>query len=172
MTCRDNAMIMDLCPTELNVPKIREQDGKKLEIVVYAQIFHPHFITRYWLTEYDPVTGDGYGLVDDGDGAYWGYFPLKDMQNHGRDERCKGSLLFSDLPYEVDDYFEPQTLEDLFFENYQFRHSYYDACKFMMTDTQKYKIKQLIEQDRKFDDELNDSGQEDIDIASLLPDFL
>lgn len=56
------------------------QDGKRGRSVVLARFFTPASNMTWYMTEFDPETGDGFGVVV-GQCIEWGYFNLNEMQN-------------------------------------------------------------------------------------------
>ena len=56
------------------------QDGKRGKAVVLARFFTPASNMTWYLTEFDPETGDGFGVVV-GCETEWGYFNVNEMQN-------------------------------------------------------------------------------------------
>lgn len=56
------------------------QDGKSGQSVVLARFFTPASNMTWYMTEFDPATGDGFGVVV-GSATEWGYFNLNEMQN-------------------------------------------------------------------------------------------
>lgn len=56
------------------------QDGKRGQAVVLARFFTPASNMTWYMTEFDPETGDGFGVVV-GCETEWGYFNLNEMQN-------------------------------------------------------------------------------------------
>ena len=56
------------------------QDGKRGQAVVLARFFTPASNMTWYMTEFDPETGDGFGVVV-GQCTEWGYFNLNEMQN-------------------------------------------------------------------------------------------
>lgn len=56
------------------------QDGKRGKAVVLARFFTPASNMTWYMTEFDPETGDGFGVVV-GSATEWGYFNVNEMQN-------------------------------------------------------------------------------------------
>lgn len=56
------------------------QDGKRGQAVVLARFFTPASNMTWYMTEFDPETGDGFGVVV-GSATEWGYFNVNEMQN-------------------------------------------------------------------------------------------
>ena len=56
------------------------QDGKRGKAVVLARFFTPASNMTWYMTEFDPETGDGFGVVV-GCETEWGYFNVNEMQN-------------------------------------------------------------------------------------------
>ena len=75
--------VTDLMPAEIleAVPRLYQTDGiSGADKVIHAAYIIPFRSTWTWyLTEYDPETKDGFGLVL-GDEAEWGYFNLNELQ--------------------------------------------------------------------------------------------
>lgn len=55
------------------------QDGKKGNAVVLARFFTPASNLTWYMTEFDPESGDGFGVVV-GHETEYGYFNLNEMQ--------------------------------------------------------------------------------------------
>lgn len=56
------------------------QDGKRGKAVVLARFFTPASNMTWYMTEFDPETGDGFGVVV-GSATEWGYFNVNEMQD-------------------------------------------------------------------------------------------
>jgi hypothetical protein len=56
------------------------QDGKRGQSVVLARFFTPASNMTWYMTEFDPETGDGFGVVV-GQFTELGYFNVNEMQN-------------------------------------------------------------------------------------------
>jgi len=98
-----------------NVPKLRGQDGLGDNAIAYVKFLSPLNGWRWYATEYDPETGEAYGLIQ-GDEIELGYFAIREVNVgdwNGNDmqslnDNWKGS--FRMPPFERDAHFKPQTL--------------------------------------------------------------
>ncbi|KKM76660.1 hypothetical protein LCGC14_1377840 [marine sediment metagenome] len=99
------------------VPPIGSQDGLCDEAVVYAKVFCPQNGWRWYITEYNPETGEAFGLVQ-GHEVELGTFALdhpsgvdswggEDMQS--QNDNWQGR--YSYPPFERDLHFRPTTIE-------------------------------------------------------------
>ena len=59
------------------VPGLKAQDGKGDDAVPFAKVFCPQNGWRWYITEYDPATGEAFGLVQ-GHEVELGTFALND----------------------------------------------------------------------------------------------
>lgn len=94
------------------VPNLMAQDGKGDDAIAYVKVFSPLNGWRYYITEYDPETGEAFGLVQ-GFETELGNFPLsgdgwggESMQDQNDNFRGK----YPCPPFERDLYFTPTTL--------------------------------------------------------------
>lgn len=85
------------------LPKLRAQDKKGMEAIVYVKFFTPDANWTWYATEYDPNTETFFGLVD-GLERELGYFTLTDLQS------VRGNL---GLPVERDLFFNPIKLSEI-----------------------------------------------------------
>lgn len=85
------------------LPPLYAQDGKGKDAIAYAKFFTPDGSWTWYATEYDPATGEFFGLVD-GLEKELRYFTLADL------ESVRGKL---GLPVERDLYFTPTKLSEL-----------------------------------------------------------
>ena len=88
---------------EKKLPAIYAQDGKGDNAKVYVKFFTPWTNWTWYVTEYDPETGDCFGLVE-GLETELGYFNLKEL------EAIKGPF---GLKIERDILFETTTLGEI-----------------------------------------------------------
>ena len=79
------------------LPRLYEQDGAS-DPIAYVHYFSCLSGWDWWLTEYDPVTGEAFGLVR-GFETEWGYFSVREMERLNRE---KGFEVV-----ERDEHFEP-----------------------------------------------------------------
>lgn len=98
------------------VPPMRSQDGKGDEAVAYAKVFCPQNGWRWYITEYDPATGEAFGLVQ-GHEVELGTFaldnPLGDNGWGGEDMQSQNDNWRGRYPYppfERDLHFKPTTI--------------------------------------------------------------
>ena len=82
------------------LPPLRSQDGKGDEAIVYASYFSIFSQWRWGVLEYDPATGEAFGLVI-GQETELGYFSVPELQ----DVTQRGCPAI-----ERDRYFDPCTL--------------------------------------------------------------
>lgn len=97
------------------VPQLKAQDGKGDEAIAFAKVFCPLNGWRWYITEYDPETGEAFGLVQ-GHEVELGTFALRevnpgdwggeDMQSQNNNWR--GRYRFP--PFERDGWFKPTTI--------------------------------------------------------------
>ena len=67
---------------ENKIPALRATDGTDAR--VYLKLFTPFANKTWWLTEYDPISGDLFGITDDGfGGKEYGYSNLKEFESLG-----------------------------------------------------------------------------------------
>lgn len=85
------------------LPPLGSQDGKGLDATIHVKFFTPDSNWTWYATEYDPGTGEFFGLVD-GFEKELGYFFLRDLQS------VRGGL---GLPVERDRWFGPKTLREV-----------------------------------------------------------
>lgn len=64
------------------LPRLYEQDGAE-DPMVYVHYFSCVSGWDWWLIEYDPATGEAFGLVR-GFAAEWGYFSVAEMEGLNR----------------------------------------------------------------------------------------
>lgn len=64
------------------LPRLYEQDGAE-DPMVYVHYFSCVSGWDWWLTEYDPATGEAFGLVR-GFATEWGYFSVAEMEGLNR----------------------------------------------------------------------------------------
>ena len=89
---------------EKKLPPLYSQDGKGMDATVHAKFFDPQGSATWYLTEYDPKTGDAFGHADMGFGqGELGYFNVWEIG------QTKGKM---GLPMERDMYFDPKSLND------------------------------------------------------------
>lgn len=79
------------------LPRLYEQDGAE-DPTVYVHYFSCVNGWDWYLTEYDPRTGEAFGLVH-GFETEWGYFSVREMERVNR-EKGFGVV-------ECDEHFEP-----------------------------------------------------------------
>lgn len=85
------------------LPPLRAQDGKGDDAVAYVKFFTPDSNWTWYATEFDPATGEFFGLVQ-GFEEELGYFVLSEL------ERARGPL---GLAIERDRYFSPKPIKEL-----------------------------------------------------------
>jgi len=101
------------------VPGLREQENKGDDAIAHVKLFCPQNGWRWYITEYDPETGEAFGLVQ-GHEVELGTFavnnPLgedgwdgEDMQSQNNNWR--GRYLYP--PFERDMWFRPMTLREV-----------------------------------------------------------
>lgn len=61
------------------VPPLRAQDGKGENAIVYAKFFNPVGDGTWYMTEYDPQTGEAFGKVFMHGNAELGYFSIPEL---------------------------------------------------------------------------------------------
>jgi len=94
------------------VPPIRAQDGLGDEAIAYVKVFSPLNGWRWYITEYDPETGEAFGLVQ-GNEIELGSFALSGYGWDGesmQDQNDNFRGRFSIPPFERDLYYTPTTL--------------------------------------------------------------
>jgi hypothetical protein len=88
------------------LPPIYTHDGKpKNEVPIIAKFFHPRHPWRWFATEFDPATGEFFGIVD-GFERGMGYFSLAEFIEFEKDPKSWR------LPFERD-LFYTGTLQDV-----------------------------------------------------------
>lgn len=85
------------------LPPLYGQDGKGMDAIAYLKLFTPWAGWTWWVTEYDPETGECFGLVQ-GMETELGYFSLKEL------EGIRGP---AGLRIERDLYFDPKPLREV-----------------------------------------------------------
>lgn len=67
------------------VPRLYEQDGKGDDAIIYAHYFSCWSNWDWYMLEYDPDTGEAFGIVKGFETEY-GYFSLREFEelNRGR----------------------------------------------------------------------------------------
>lgn len=85
------------------LPPLGSQDGKGLDATIHVKFFTPDSNWTWYATEYDPETGEFFGLVD-GFEKELGLFTLRDLQS------VRGGL---GLLVECDRWFGPKTLREV-----------------------------------------------------------
>jgi len=85
------------------VPRLYAQDGKGDAAMVYAKFFDPCGSFTWFMTEYDPDTGEAFGLVV-GHETELGYFSMNELQSY------RGRL---GIGIERDMSFRPKTLGEV-----------------------------------------------------------
>lgn len=101
------------------VPELKAQDGKGDDAVAYAKVFCPQNGWRWYITEYDPQTGEAFGLVQ-GHEVELGTFALnnplgddgwdgEDMQSQNDNWRGK----YPYPPFERDLHYKPHTIGEI-----------------------------------------------------------
>ena len=70
---------------ERKVPRLYEQDGKGDDAIIYAHYFSCWSNWDWYMLEYDPDTGEAFGIVKGFETEY-GYFSLREFEemNRGR----------------------------------------------------------------------------------------
>ena len=66
------------------LPGLYEQDGAS-DPIAYVHYFSCLSGWDWWLTEYDPATGEAFGLVR-GFEKEWGYFSVREMERLNREK--------------------------------------------------------------------------------------
>lgn len=89
--------------TERQLPALYAQDGKGDDAIAYVKFFTPDSNWTWYATEYDPETGEFFGLVH-GLETELGYFHLSEL------EKSRGPL---GLPIERDLHFQPTKLAEV-----------------------------------------------------------
>jgi hypothetical protein len=86
-------------------PALREQDGLGDAAVAHVKLFDPCGAATWFITEYDPQTGEAFGLCDlFQDGGELGYLDLEDLAlQRGR----------MGIGIEIDNWFKPRTLAEV-----------------------------------------------------------
>lgn len=84
-------------------PLLYGQDGKGYDAIAYAKFFNPVGSWTWYMTEYDPGTGEAFGLVV-GHEKELGYFLVPELQEY------KGPL---GLGIERDRQFMPISLKEI-----------------------------------------------------------
>jgi hypothetical protein len=98
------------------VPTLKAQDGKGDDAIAYVKVFSPLNGWRWYITEYDPTTGEAFGLVQ-GHEVELGTIPLnnplgedgwdgEDMQY--QNDHFRGRFIMP--PFERDLHFKPTTI--------------------------------------------------------------
>jgi len=97
------------------VPEMKAQDGKGDEAIAHVKLFSPMNGWRWYVTEYDPETGEAFGLVQ-GHEIELGTFAVRevnpddwggeDMQS--QNDNFRGKYRFP--PFERDAHFTPTTI--------------------------------------------------------------
>lgn len=100
------------------VPPLKAQDGKGDDAIAYAKLFCPQNGWRWYITEYDPETGEAFGLVQ-GHEVELGTFAIhevnpgdwegEDMQSQNNNWRGK----YPYPPFERDAHFRPTTIGEV-----------------------------------------------------------
>ncbi len=101
------------------VPPLKSQDGLGDDAIAYAKVFSPLSGWRWYITEYDPETGEAFGLVQ-GHETELGTFALnnplglegwggEDMQS--QNDNFRGRYHFP--PFERDLHFTPTTIGEI-----------------------------------------------------------
>jgi len=90
------------------VPPLGSQDGKGKDAIVYAKFFDPQGSATWYMTEFDPKTGDAFGYADmfgsgDSQSAEMGYFNVWEIgQTMGK----------MGIPMERDNYWTEKTINE------------------------------------------------------------
>jgi hypothetical protein len=87
---------------EKKIPGLYQQDGLGRDAKVFCKLFHPMSNYTWYITEYDPVTKECFGVVQ-GHFTEFGYFSLAELEN----------ITIRGLKVERDKYFEPTTIKEL-----------------------------------------------------------
>jgi len=93
---------------EKKLPPLNSQDGKGMDATVHAKFFDPQGSATWYLTEYDPKTGDAFGYADmfgsgDSQSAEMGYFNVWEIgQTMGK----------MGIPMERDNYWTEKTINE------------------------------------------------------------
>lgn len=61
------------------VPALRAQDGKGMNAIAYAKFFNPVGDGTWYMTEYDPETGEAFGLCMMHGESELGYFSIPEL---------------------------------------------------------------------------------------------
>ena len=88
---------------EKKLPKLYAQDGKGEEAIVYVHFFTTWNYWEWFITEYNPETGEAFGLVK-GDETEYGYISIKELEGYTHRNGMK---------IERDKYFTPKTLSEV-----------------------------------------------------------
>jgi hypothetical protein len=109
----EQTMAYDYVPGEILpvLPRLYEQEDRGEEAVVWIKLFHPASQWTWYLTEYDPETGQAFGMVV-GHEAELGYFSIEEMEVW-RDEFLAKPADLRRLPPERDLWWTPKTLSDV-----------------------------------------------------------
>jgi hypothetical protein len=99
-----------IMPKELSskVPSLGSQDGKGKDAIVYAKFFDPQGSATWYMTEFDPTTGEAFGYADmfgsgDSQSAEMGYFNVWEIgQTMGK----------MGIPMERDNYWTEKTINE------------------------------------------------------------
>ena len=102
------ARAQDLLPEEVQaeIPKLKGRKGEESEWVPNAKLFTPYADWRWYILEFDPVSGDGFALVH-GHEMEFGYFNINDMAE-AQDSRVPGLMLI-----ERDMYWTPRPVKQI-----------------------------------------------------------
>lgn len=86
------------------LPPLYAQDGKGKEAIAFVKFFTPDSNWTWYATEFDPETGEFFGLVESPMASELGYFTLDELKS------IKGPM---GLPIERDRYFSPTALNKI-----------------------------------------------------------
>lgn len=89
---------------EKKAPKLYETDGQGKQAVAVAHFFNSAW--DWYMTEYDPATGEAFGLVK-GQYAELGYFSIKEFEAYNATHSALHWI-------QRDKYFTPCKLEELY----------------------------------------------------------
>ena len=64
---------------ERRLPALGATDGQGDNAVAYLKLFSIFSNHRWWITEYDPVTGNCFGYVTGGSDDEWGYCNIHEL---------------------------------------------------------------------------------------------
>jgi len=95
-----------------NVPEIYAQDGRGEEAIVYVKIFSIKSDHRWYITEYDPKTGEIFALCTNHGEAEFGYSALHGKQWKGEAMQDLNDKSFVP-PFERDLHFQPTTIKKI-----------------------------------------------------------